>query len=447
VLTFSDNIATQKTGYTYHFTVPNTATKIDVSLSMPSGADYDLSLWDANDARTGGYTPSGITTQVNNIPGATYSGWTTTPETISVDPVGSFGTWDLSVYSYSGTGTFTATVTITGGGVPDTTNPTVSISSPASGATITSSSVTVQWSGSDNVGIDHYVLKLDGTTKYTGASTSYTITGVSNGAHSVTVTAYDYAGNYATTPSRSFTVDAQAGTTEYWALIVGISDYAYINDLSYCDEDATDWYNQLISLGWQSDHIIVLGDSHSGNYPKWDGTATEYNMKQKFAWLATQMDSDDVFCYATSGHGSGDGNGNSYICAYDCGQGGNGEDGDFYDYEVAACLGAIPAAKINVFIDHCYSGGIGPEVMALSNANHIYMTTTCTEDGYGYDDSQHSNGAWTYYFLAYAWQSHFGGGANVAFEDIFDYAAAAYPHSGGDMCQEFDGYSGNFYLN
>ena len=76
------------------------------------------------------------------------------------------------------------------------------------------------------------------------------------------------------------------------------------------------------------------------------------------------------------------------------------------------------------------------------------MTTTCTDDGYGYDDPSHNNGAWTYYFLEYAWIGHFGGVDTVSLEDIFDYAHAAYPHSGGDECEEYDGDTYNdFYLN
>ena len=67
------------------------------------------------------------------------------------------------------------------------------------------------------------------------------------------------------------------------------------------------------------------------------------------------------------------------------------------------------------------------------------MTTTCTQNGYGYDDSDHQNGAWTYYFLEYGLINHFGSNPNTLMEDCFDYAVSAYPHGGGDTPQEFDG--------
>ncbi|MBN1329937.1 MAG: hypothetical protein JXA54_10735, partial [Candidatus Heimdallarchaeota archaeon] len=40
-------------------------------------------------------------------------------------------------------------------------------------------------------------------------------------------------------------VAAGDGVVNRYAVIVGISDYKAISDLSYCDEDANDWFNQL----------------------------------------------------------------------------------------------------------------------------------------------------------------------------------------------------------
>jgi hypothetical protein len=123
---------------------------------------------------------------------------------------------------------------------------------------------------------------------------------------------------------------------------------------------------------------------------------------------------------------------------YDC----SGSTGCYYDYEIAADLdNFVSGVDIFFFIDHCYSGGIGPEVMAMSNAQYVYCTTTCTEDGYGYDDSSHSNGAWTYEFLEKYWASSPSSSA----ESIYDQASASYPHNGGDACMEFDGNTGSYF--
>ena len=226
-------------------------------------------------------------------------------------------------------------------------------------------------------------------------------------------------------------------------MIVGISDYKSISDLSYCDEDATDWYNYLSSLGY--DEIWVYGDTHTADYPKYDGDATEYNVKQALQNMISMATANDIVVFVTSGHGSGDGSGNSYLCMWDSGDGENGEDGNLHDTELAAIFADSPAKHNFIFIDHCYSGGMGPELLATPNGDTIYCTTTCTEDGYGYDDSTHQNGAWTYWFLE--WGLVNGNSGCTDMEGNFDAALAEYPYGGGDTPQEFDGNTGElFYL-
>ncbi|MHA1420410.1 MAG: hypothetical protein ACTSPO_15955 [Candidatus Heimdallarchaeaceae archaeon] len=69
-----------------------------------------------------------------------------------------------------------------------------------------------------------------------------------------------------------FELDLYLNPVVKYAVIVGISDYKELygdDDLDYCDEDATDWYNHLVNnLDWDSDNIKVYGDGHTANYPK-----------------------------------------------------------------------------------------------------------------------------------------------------------------------------------
>jgi hypothetical protein len=453
------------------------------------------------------------------------------------------GTHYIMVDYYSGSGTYTLTATITYNSA-DTTAPSVSISSPSNGATV-SGTVTISFSASDANGISSRAIKIDGSTVSTSSSYSWDTTGYSNGGytirceatdpsgntgydqHTVTVdnggssgnvltsgvtatgslaaqydtemwtievgssitsmqavltcgsadfdlygrlgaepttSTYDWRGytsggedvttpspgagtwyimvrSYSGTGSYSLTVTlTEGGSSGSWgtggkyAIIVGISDYASISDLSYCDEDATDWYNFLNGQGYE---CHVYGDGHTSNYPVYTGTAYEATVRAAVQELAAHAQSGDEVLFVTSGHGSGDGNGNSYLCMYDC----SGSSGCYYDYELASDIGGFnTGVNIMVFIDHCYSGGMGPELMSLSQ--QIYCTTTCTEDGYGYDDSSHQNGAWTYEFLEKYWV----GSPTSSAESIYDQASATYPHSGGDACMEFDGFSGSFYI-
>ncbi|MFW9993694.1 MAG: caspase domain-containing protein [Candidatus Odinarchaeota archaeon] len=233
------------------------------------------------------------------------------------------------------------------------------------------------------------------------------------------------------------------GIVNRYALIIGISDYKTINDLSYCDEDATDWYNYLSGIGFQ---ITLLGD-HSSVYPQFDGLATEYNIKTTTSSILAQCDGDDIFVFASSGHGAeiriGKGRDRTYqqvICAWDTSAGENGEDGLLRDTEFETMF-STAGMNVFIFLDHCNSGGMD-EVMN-SSAN-IYMATTCTADGYGYDVPAYNNGAWTYFFLEYSLIGHFGGYASM--EEVFDYATANYPYDRDDTPQEFDSSIDPFYL-
>jgi putative lipoic acid-binding regulatory protein len=96
----------------------------------------------------------------------------------------------------------------------DTTVPTVSLTAPASGATV-SGSIAVSATASDNVGVAGVQFRLDGanlgaedtTSPY---SISWNTTTAANGSHTLTAVARDAAGNTATASSITVTVQNQA---------------------------------------------------------------------------------------------------------------------------------------------------------------------------------------------------------------------------------------------
>ena len=275
-------------------------------------------------------------------------------------------------------------------------------------------------------------ISIDGSVVATATSYTWDTTTVSEGTHQIMASATD-SGGLTGTAVVTVTVDnvedppPEPGVNRY-AVIVGISDYSAINDLTYCDEDATDWYNYLSAQGYT---ITVLGDGKN-YYPQWDGYATEYNVKAALAYYINLADEDDIIVYASSGHGTTYSGGET-ICLWDYGVGQNGEDGSFTDVEMAAVF-APAVSEVFVFLDHCYSGGMN-ELMLNSNSANIYLTTTCTDDGYGYDVSTYSNGAWTYWFL----EAGLVGQGFTTMEACFDWALANYPYDKGDTPQEFDG--------
>ncbi|MEM4735507.1 MAG: caspase family protein [Candidatus Thorarchaeota archaeon] len=231
----------------------------------------------------------------------------------------------------------------------------------------------------------------------------------------------------------------------HWALIVGISDYKAISDLNFCDDDANDWYAYLAGLGYE--HIIVLGD-HTNVYTQYDGLATEINVKTTLQYIVNTAAPGDTVAFISSGHGSGDSRGSSLLCMWDASAGESGEDGYLWDYELAAILSSAVAENIFVFLDHCFSGGFGDDLMAMPNAANVYVAVTCDVMGMGWDSAEYSNGLWTYFFLEYTLIGVFDSDPNTSMESAFDVAESAYPYRGGaHHPQEYDGDTANlFYL-
>ena len=262
-LEFTGSVS-QGTDSTQHtFSVSASVTLIEVELAFSSSYDFDLSLWDDQNRRTGGWTAADHS-QKSDIPNDSYSGYSANPETITIDPPATSGTWAVGCYSYRGTGTYTITVTITDSGV-DTIAPTVDITSPANGATV-SGTVSIAASATDNVGVTKVACNLDGGTWVDDTTSPYTwtwdTTSVADGStHTINCRAYDLAGNYAD-DSVTVTVDnsgpdneitsgvpvtgtlTSVGQTEMWFIDVA-ANCEQMESILTCGNDDFDLYGRL----------------------------------------------------------------------------------------------------------------------------------------------------------------------------------------------------------
>ena len=105
--------------------------------------------------------------------------------------------------------------TFTTANPPDTTPPTVSVTDPANGATVSGTTVTVSAAASDNVGVAGVQFRLDGSNLGIEDTTNpYSIlwnsTTVLNGAHTISAIARDAAGNTTTANAVTVTVNNAA---------------------------------------------------------------------------------------------------------------------------------------------------------------------------------------------------------------------------------------------
>ena len=249
--------------------------------------------------------------------------------------------------------------------------------------------------------------------------------------------------------------------TEYYAVIAGISDYMYIDDLNFCDDDAGDIYNRLLNYPgtpWTSNHIKLLIDRD----------ATKANIKAGIEWMKANADADDVCMFFFSGHGTygtdlspideTDGK-DEYICPADMEYLSDG----IRDDELDAWLTAISAKKI-VMIDSCFSGGAIKEadasIKTMSGVPRAELTDSFAKDlnkaGYvvltASDDDEVSwelgvlqNGV-----FAYCVDKGLGGPANsdgdkdISAEEIYDYIRPKVISATGDKQhpQIYDGVTG-----
>ena len=147
---------------------------------------------------------------------------TTAPYAISVNTTGSSnGQHTLTAVARDAAGNRTTsaavTVTVNNAPPPDTTPPAVSITAPASGATV-SGTIAVSASASDNVGVVGVQFFSDGTALGAEDTTapyaiSVNTTGSSNGQHTLTAVARDAAGNTTTSNPVTVTVNNAAPDT------------------------------------------------------------------------------------------------------------------------------------------------------------------------------------------------------------------------------------------
>ena len=146
----------------------------------------------------------GVTKVEFYIDGSLKATDTASPYTYSLSPTDlTIGQHQLTAKAYDAAGN-SAMSTIVTFTIPDTTAPTVSLTAPSSGASV-SGTITAAASASDDVGVTKVEFYVDGSLKATDItatgisfSTSLATLSLSNGSHTVLAKAYDAAGNSAT---------------------------------------------------------------------------------------------------------------------------------------------------------------------------------------------------------------------------------------------------------
>ncbi|UCE97109.1 MAG: caspase family protein [Dehalococcoidia bacterium] len=187
---------------------------------------------------------------------------------------------------------------------------------------------------------------------------------------------------------------ASDNPVEYWAVVIGVADYQYMDppplfpssikgyDLAYSSADAMELAAKLGSI-WDVDHIKLLVDSQ----------ATKLSIQNAITgWLDSKEDENDIILFYFSGH-SWQSNTHEYIMPYNSLV--ISRQDDIQDITLNSWLNCLESNQQIVIIDSCNSGGFVNELYRYGRA----VLTSCKkyEDSYEYAALKHS--VFTYYIL------------------------------------------------
>ena len=165
-----------------------------------------------------------------------------------------------------------------------------------------------------------------------------------------------------------------------WALVIGISDYAEVEDLSYARQDAEAIAAWLLGADVPVDHIRLLTDE-SADAQDEDALvidtrpATLVNVREALGWLRQMAQPDDLVLIHFSGHGYQGADDNlderdgvdEFFVLQDT-RAAAKDDTALRDDEFGRFLDRIQSNHVLVFFDSCYSGGLSRSLTPGSRA-------------------------------------------------------------------------------
>ncbi len=192
------NTATDSVTFTVDATEPSISITSPPNNTIINSSDITIS-WTGSDNTT---SIDHYEVQIDGGPW-TQAG-TSTNHTLTGLPDGTHTVYVKAIDKAGNTATDSITFTM------DTIAPALRITSPHNNTIIKLSDITISWTGSDNTtSIDHYEVQIDKSPWSYTYYTTYTLTDLSDGSHTVNVKAVDRAGNEVAV-SATFTVDTVA---------------------------------------------------------------------------------------------------------------------------------------------------------------------------------------------------------------------------------------------
>ncbi len=207
-------------------------------------------------------------------------------------------------------------------------------------------------------------------------------------------------------------VDPSIPATNYWALLIGINDYAgSTRDNVGSYQDARELRKHLLSLGWHSDHIVLLANR--------DATAS--HIIQAIRWLASKTDSSSAVIFHFSGHEkpvqtSSDGDNESRDVALWV-----ADNKLIVDGILGKELGKVAAWKMWIDLAVCRAGGFGDAGMIKPGR---ILTFSSPESELSYEDPGLHHSVFGWYVIMEGMRQGLGdsnGDGIVTVEEAYEY--------------------------
>ncbi len=238
-----------------------------------------------------------------------------------------------------------------------------------------------------------------------------------------------------------------------WALLIGITDYEEVPDLSYASKDATALADWLASHGVEPDHIRLLTDTagaHSldGGEDLTVQPATLVNVRAALGWLRQVAQPDDLVLIHFSGHGYQGADDNldeadsldEFFVLHDT-RASAKDDTALRDDEFGRFLDRIASEHVLVFFDSCYSGGLSrslvPGARATGDVSDVFgdfqlegrlVLSASQESQDAFESPQLEHGVLTHFLLeGLAGSADLNGDGYVTAWELFGYVREEVP--------------------
>lgn len=274
------------------------------------------------------------------------------------------------------------------------------------------------------------------------------------GVYEATLTVRDSEG-LASTVTEAVTVQLNpelVPIAQVWALLIGISDYAQVEDLSYASQDAWEMAAWLLDAGVPSDHIRLLTDEAGMTRAELPNLASEVatlvNVREGLGWLRQQADRDDLVVIHFSGHGyqGADDNGDErdgvdeFFVLHDT-RAAAKDDTALRDDEFGRFVDRIESEHVLIFFDSCYSGGLSrslsPGSRATGQTSDIFsdfrlegrlVLSASSEQQDAFESPQLEHGVLTHFLLSgLSGAADLNADGHVTIWELFEYAHAEVP--------------------